>query len=149
MIIGVDPGTTVGLAVWSRGRVLLDEQPFVTGVDFVWEQIERDLVEAVVCEPYDVTPGTVKKKRVADPYHAEGALKIKCVLTHVPFIDRYRRSNAKNFATDKKLQHIGWFDPDLKHACDAARQVLCYLYDRDPQLVAQLLKGLHGDGRPA
>lgn len=148
MIIGVDPGTTTGLAVYSRGRVVLEQLPFIYAVNFVWEQIDRDLCEAVVCEPYDLTAGTLKKKRVADPYHAEGALKVKCVLSDVPFIDRYRRSNAKHFATDRKLLHIGWFDPKLEHACDGARQVLCYLADQDPQLVVQLLKGLHGDGRP-
>lgn len=140
MILGVDPGTTTGLAFWDeddREVHVWAEQPAVTAVHNVWQFVERGEISHLVCERYDITPNTLRVTRNADPYHVEGALKIHCAIHQVPFI-QISRADAKRFATDEKLRALGWFWRGQKHARDATRQLVTHLARTDPEFVRHL-----------
>lgn len=140
MILGVDPGTTTGLAFFNEGTRdihMWAQQPAVTAVETVWESVGRGEISQLVCERYDITQDTLRVTRNADPYHVEGALKIHCAIHEVPFF-QVSRADAKRFATDEKLWTLGWFWKGQEHARDATRQLVTHLARTDPEFVRHL-----------
>lgn len=147
MIIGVDPGTTTGLALYyDFERVTLLEGPWydVPRLVSAYLDVEHgDVVTAVVCERYDITSGTVRKARDPDPYHVEGWCRLECARRGIFFMQE-SRADAKNFATDRKLQACGWRLSKLPHANDALRQVVTHLAEVDPAFRVRVAEALRG-----
>lgn len=135
IVIAVDPGKTVGAAVWSERRELehhgqCDSFDFLAWAEAViptyapWEL-------HVVCERYRLGPESLKKQ--ADFNWATdviGCLRFWCRKYEVPFVVQ-DPSHAKSFSTDEKLKKLGWYLPTKGgHANDAARHLLVYLVDQ-------------------
>lgn len=97
-------------------------------------------IDRVVCERFDITPDTVTKKRNRDPYHVEGWVRLECETHRVPFF-QIGRSNAKHFASDTKLQRMGWYATGMDHANDAMRQVVTHLAGADKYFIEKLADG--------
>lgn len=144
MIIGVDPGTTTGLVIWWHwNRKFQVQCDPVTAANHVVEALVAwPSCDAVVCERYDITPGTARKSPNPDPYHLEGWLRLECGRRRLPFF-RYGRSDAKNFVTDEKLKRLNLYETGSRHVHDAWRQVVFHLAET-PQGRLELARVLGG-----
>lgn len=146
MIIGVDPGTVTGVVVYEPYIKQFTVHANMTALDavvLVWSYVDAASTYvgdpiSVVCERYDITSGTTRAARNRDPYHVEGAVKLRCEMQYVNF-HQVSRADAKRFATDARLKHLGCYWSGLGHDRDAARQVITHLARVDPQFRRQLV----------
>jgi hypothetical protein len=127
-VVGVDPGGTTGLALWSpdMGLSLRQIEGADVAVDWMADCARTLQCATFVVEKYIITPATAKLSQQHDPLEIIGALKF---LTR-----KYKHklvlqspSEAKAFSTNDKLKRVGWYQPGQDHARDASRHVLLYL----------------------
>lgn len=126
IFIGVDPGKTVGLAVYDT-----DDAESMMGTQILFDDLGdwlnvslanlkgRDVT--VACERY-----TIRSLKVAADAHWAieiiGIVNYLCRCYSVPVIMQMP-SDAKNFATDLKLRKAKWYMPGKNHANDAMRHI--------------------------
>lgn len=132
-ILVVDPGKITGYGFLFPNR---EPPQFVGGelehYDFL-DHIEGvvGVVDAVVCESFHISQRTLQQR--TDKQYSIGQIEILrwwCERKyHIPFTLQ-SPADAKRFATDEKLQQMGWYkatSPGEKgHRRDAARHALLY-----------------------
>lgn len=132
MIIAVDPGKRTGLAslrLEDAGRPGFFESWELDcweAVDWIDRRLHK--VTELVCEDYIITMQTLKKTRGENwSLESIGALRYLTRRADVPFTLQ-QPGDAKRFATDTKLDRMGWHRPTAGgHADDAARHLLLYM----------------------
>jgi hypothetical protein len=144
ILIGVDPGKTTGLFVYSNGPRFgfLDRQYLRDEVDA--EQMPKRMSDLIVkatdyvgyggvyiaVERYIVTGRTAKLSQQTDALEVTGMVKAFATLHTSNSIRQYMKANLK-FANDAALRRAGWHSSKLGHATDAARQAYALLKDVD------------------
>jgi hypothetical protein len=144
ILIGVDPGKTTGLFVYSNGPRFgfLDRQYLRDEVDA--EQMPKRMSDLIVkatdyvgyggvhiaVERYIVTGRTAKLSQQTDALEVTGMIKAFATLHTSNSIRQYMKANLK-FANDAALRRAGWHSSKLGHATDAARQAYALLKDVD------------------
>lgn len=153
VLVAVDPGLTTGVAMFRHGGLPNFEHNFTSGqvegrgefMDTFDEMVEMGVPLAVVCESYTITGATAQKSQQVDALYIIGALEYVCRKLGFPF-ELQSPAQAKSFATDEKLQAIGWYAPGNGHANDAARHalraVVAKQIDGHLELLAQIVDGL-------
>lgn len=139
-VIGVDPGTTTGVAIWDR----TDQSFHSVQVDMagLYRLIDQHGSETAIAqvEKFTITAATLRKVRVYDPLDAIGYIR------YAAFRDGFTVEYTKPADVmapfpDVALKAAGWFNRGNQHANDAARH-LAYRLVRDRVLDAGLfLKG--------
>lgn len=129
-ILGVDPGTTTGLAVINAtgvreatmiytAQVPADEMPHV----MQW-LIEGRYADLIALEKFTISRRTIEVSRQSDPLDVIGGVKWLAALATPPIpVKMQQASDAKTAYTDEELKSL-----DLKctgaHARDAMRHAL-------------------------
>lgn len=142
MIIGIDPGTTTGLATYSETsrKFIATQMPMWDAISWVEQVVyEGRVIDAVAVERFDVGAGTLRKTWQPDALYVIGALKYVCF----DLVIEQSRADAKGFATDEKLQKLGVSYP-TDHARDAMRQVVLWLARNDVTTFKDVMRGNRG-----
>lgn len=132
MIIGVDPGKTVG---WAMHDDALPYQAMFQGGEVEFDrfgdwlnvQLQNPLVSLVACEKFIITPATARG--AADANWAIEIIGVTRWLAHAwgkTFV-MYSAGEAKSFASDANLKKIGWWTTGSDHARMATRQIILAL----------------------
>lgn len=133
IIIGVDPGQTVGAGV----RDLLRSPERISGFELHRHDFEdwlrpylegcRDHGEEVlvVCERFAITSETLRTNRGDEmwPIEVIGSTRTAARQLGARFVLK-GVSDAKKFAPDRLLKTAGWHTPGKGHANDGVRQVV-------------------------
>lgn len=127
-VVGVDPGGTTGLAIWSPdlGLSLREIKGADAAVDWLADTARSLKRATFVVEKYIITPATAKLSQQHDPLEIIGALKF-LVRKYEHNLVLQSPSEAKAFSTNEKLKRVGWYKPGQDHARDASRHALLYL----------------------
>lgn len=153
-VIGVDPGRMTGIFVFTHmyhdggwytrpGATMLVE-PYQVPADevggWVWRKIDwlEDTDQGpgpgdihIAVEKYIITSRTAKLTQQHDALEVTGAVKAASAGSYSkPKVTQYAKANLK-FASDPVLRRIGWYNPKMRHANDAARPAYALLKDVD------------------
>lgn len=132
MIIAVDPGVVTGVAMWDREFASFQEEAY-GALYRIESMLRQGGVDTVVCEAYTITAATLRKTRQPASLESIGALRYMCRRGSVEFVLQ-TPADAKRFASDQKLKAAGWYTPTPGgHANDAARHLMTYLANNEPQ----------------
>jgi hypothetical protein len=94
----------------------------------------------IAVEKYIITSRTAKLSQQSEALEITGAVKgIASLFPLVPEPRQYLKANLK-FASDGMLKAVGWYDPKLRHANDAARQAFALLKDVDYPRWSELVR---------
>ena len=141
MILSIDPGKATGVATYDADHGGFDSYE-IEGRYALAGHVSDNSWDEVVCEDFVISQRTIKTTPQKDPLRIIGWLDIWCEELGVPFTLQ-TAGQAKSFATDAKLKHVGWFTKEGEgHANDAARHLLVYLVAKYPQQAMKLLEGL-------
>lgn len=126
-MLAIDPGKVTGYALWDNEYFDEGEQAD-TFLWFAAKLIEPPgHVDYVVCERYIISGQTGKLSQAPWSLECIGALRFMAARGHAQF-HLQNASDAKRFATDERLEHIGWPRPSgAGHARDAQRHLLLFL----------------------
>ena len=135
-VIGVDPGTTTGIAVveFTSGQdpfLLLGRQlPWDPAAVAVFGQVElaaRYRPSVAVCEAYTLTSRSAQRGQsgAEDAMEMNGVVRYACLLYGVDFAPR-QKSASKKAATDASLKAAGLWQRGKPHVNDAIRHCLVY-----------------------
>ena len=143
MILSIDPGKVTGVAFMLPSGVVSTRE--IEGrydlCHWVIDHHSQLCIDALVCEDFVISQRTIKTTPQKDPLRIIGWLDIWCEKKDVEFVLQ-TAAQAKSFATDAKLRHLGWFTSEGEgHANDASRHLLVYLVRTDPKRVAELMEG--------
>lgn len=139
-ILAVDPGKTTGYVLWNDGERIEGELYGEAFLDRADELIVSDQVDVVVCERFIITAQTGKKTQAPWSLEQIGALRFLCRKHNVHFVLQ-SASDAKRFATDHRLNALGWKRPKgAGHARDAQRHLLVFLVRQNLIDAATLLE---------
>jgi hypothetical protein len=145
MILAVDPGHTTGLAIYVKRQHDTFE---VHGRVNAYMYLERMIstmdpgTDTVVCESYRITVQTARLSQQFDALYLIGVIEFLCLTHNIPLV--MQAPSSKSFASDNKLEHLGWYHPSAGgHRNDASRHLLYYLVteERDA-LILQKLESL-------
>lgn len=126
-ILAVDPGKTTGYVIWNPEERREGELYVEAFLDLAWEQISSGRIDTVVCERFVINARTATLTQAPWSLEQIGALRFMCQKFDVNFVLQ-NASEAKKFATDKRLNDYGWPRPQgAGHARDAQRHLLIYL----------------------
>jgi hypothetical protein len=126
-ILGIDPGRKSGVAILD---LMLET---CEGWEVTWPEygylIEDCIKEwrpAVVAESFIINANTIKNTQA--PWSLEG-IGVARHLAHKYGcdFDLQPPSSAKRFATNDRLQALGWYKPGKGHLADAQRHTLLYV----------------------
>lgn len=130
-VVAVDPGGTTGIAAarFDDGKILAfasrefsDPMEAVGHVDDLIMAYGPDVDVAV--ERYTITPNTLKKSAQYDALYIIGAI-MYVAREHGHSVTLQQPSAAKRFATNERLNVVGWRNSTPGgHADDAARHAL-------------------------
>jgi hypothetical protein len=133
ILLAIDPGKTVGAAVWSEGRLVehgqCDSFAFLTWMEAIVPLYAGwDL--QVVCERYKLGPRSLKTGSDFEwATDVIGTVRYWCRKYDVSLIMQ-DPAKAKSFSTDDKLRRHLWYLPTPGgHANDAARHLLVRLVE--------------------
>lgn len=132
-VIALDPGLTTGVFHWTEDRWWAHEYSFDDTSRMLELICQSDIPTAdiwIVAERFIIGPQTVKNTQ------APWSLEMIGVARH--FSRRYcgreltlqSPAEAKRFASDIRLKHLGWHTPGKGHANDAARHALTFIANR-------------------
>lgn len=144
ILIGVDPGKTTGLFVYSNGPRFgfLDQQYMRDEVDAeLMPKHMTDLIGKatdyvgfggvhIAVERFIINARTAKSSQQGDALEVTGMVRAFAKLHTRNEITQYMKANLK-FANDAALRRAGWYSSKLRHATDAARQAYALLKDVD------------------
>lgn len=138
MVLAIDPGYTTGIA-WFDGETMDGQELVLEGAAvFLYHLITRGKPAVVVCETFRITAATAKNTQAPWSLELIGAVRLACELAGVP-LKMQAPGEAKGFATDDKLQALGWYNSTKGgHRNDATRHLLVWLVNNgwwDPRLV--------------
>jgi hypothetical protein len=144
VILGIDPGSHVGLAYYVKGKFTSLELPAVDAVPWVkgiilgqpfGEKLD------IFTERFIIGTNTGKKSQQTQALEIIGAIRHECANhAHVNF-ELQNTSEAKKLSTDAKLRYIGWYAPGPRHRNDAARHILFGMLRRYPEELEFVMSG--------
>lgn len=144
ILIGVDPGKTTGLFLYSNGPRFgfLDRQYRFDEVDakHMPRYMNNIVAKAtdyvgharvhIAVERFIINARTAKSSQQGDALEVTGMVKAFAALHTSNQVRQYMKANLK-FANDAALRRAGWYSTKLGHATDAARQAYALLKDID------------------
>ena len=138
-VIAFDPGKLTG---WAQ----IIDGTFTSGQDSLWKvvnwfdlSLQRGSRPTVFCEDFVITVQTAKKSRQTEALDGIGAIKFLTQKYDTVLIMQ-PPAKAKSFATDDKLETMGWYFPSKGgHSNDAARHLLIGLVGQKVLDLRQLL----------
>lgn len=162
VIIGIDPGLTTGVFTWHSGspapgfkpnreseklfpwfeglHIEVDSFPDRFWNEMVgWCRITPPERIHVAIERYIITPKTAKLSQQTDALEVTGMVKAIAAIHGVVDVRQYAKANLK-FASDDMLKAVGWYNPKMRHANDAARQAFALLKDVDYPRWSELVR---------
>lgn len=125
-VLGVDPGKKTGICLLDLMKEDCPgvEVPF-DELGYVLEDYISRYRPAVAIEAFVINAATVKNTQA--PWSLEGigitrylAHKYDCMFA------KQAQSSAKRFATNERLQALGWYVPGKGHLADGQRQALLF-----------------------
>lgn len=149
-LVGLDPGETTGFAVWNP----VDKELYLTqlitkspeeGFKAIKEAIrltvpnieaDSDTIDAahavrpiIVCEDYKVYGWKADSHKWAGLHTPQliGAIRVLAMQEDYP-IHFQMAQEAKSWATDSQLTDWGAYEPGQRHARDASRHILRYMF---------------------
>lgn len=140
VIIGVDPGTTTGLAVYS-----IEDQSFFMTLEFDEPKTAVSSILGLIdllcnnshhvkitSERVDINPNELRGKTQAGIRDALRVADTLWFLAQVYNVDHTEilRASSKCFASDQQLRARQWYNSS-RHIRDAMRVVITYLADHD------------------
>ncbi len=142
-VLGVDPGTTTGLAVVKfyhiPGRPELgwqDELPWDEAADKVRSTLawlgkgvdSRTILAVAACEEFTINSQTAQRGQsgAADSLGMNGVVRHYAHLNHIAYAKPESASSAKKTVSDPVLKALDLYAVGMKHASDAARH--CVLH---------------------
>jgi hypothetical protein len=144
VILGIDPGTTVGIAYYVKGKfssrnmMWEDAVPWVKGI-ILGQPIGEKL--DIFTERFIIGANTGKKSQQTKALEIIGAIRYEAAShSHVNF-ELQNTSEAKRLSTDDKLRGIDWYKPGPRHCNDAARHVLFGMLRRYPEELELVMSG--------
>jgi hypothetical protein len=159
VIIGIDPGLTTGIYIYrtyEANHTEVPQGPVQCPADDVpvllhgWlnrahAHIGKDSIHIAV-EKYIITTRTAKLSQQHEALEVTGAVKgIASLFSSYGFsgetvdVRQYAKANLK-FASDDMLKAVGWYNPKMRHANDAARQTFALLKDVDYPRWSELVR---------
>jgi hypothetical protein len=154
-MFGVDPGATVGGALYVRGRFDCFQLAPADALEFMRGWLTRQLEHGetyVVGAAERYTRGSVSGTHRSTQPDAEdftARLDQLCLeLAPPPFVDRpmvtmylQGAGDAKTTVSDAVLRRCGWYTPGHRHANDAARHLGLRMLHGRPEEYARVLAG--------
>ena len=126
-VLAVDPGKITGYCHINGDVRTEDEIHCSRFLEIAAHLVEDCGVEAVACERFIISAQTGKFSQATWSLEQIGALRFLCAQNEIPFVLQ-NAADAKRFATDKRLNDIGWKrPPGAGHARDAQRHLLLYM----------------------
>jgi hypothetical protein len=126
MILAIDPGLTTGYATRDGDDFHSGQRKFIEFLDWAYEQlVEHGTIDEVACESFIITQATAKKSQAPWSLESIGAIRFFCHHKGIPF-QLQQPSSVKKFATDARIQKMGWYRRGKGHANDAARHLFFY-----------------------
>lgn len=159
MIVGVDPGLMTGIYIYrtyEANHTEVPQGPVQCPAEDVpvllhgWlnrahAHIGKDSMHIAV-EKYIITSRTAKLSQQHESLEVTGAVKgIASLFSSYGFsgqtvgVRQYAKANLK-FASDDMLKAVGWWNPKMRHANDAARQAFALLKDVDYPRWSELVR---------
>lgn len=148
-VLGVDPGTTTGLAVVrynlaNHGKpeaVWSDQLPWDEAAGKLEVSLEnlRRILDAggaksvaCACEKFTINAQTAQRGQsgAEDALGMIGVARRNCYLTGVEFIKPEQASAAKKLVNDAMLKRLKLYSPMMVHSNDAARHAVLYAIKR-------------------
>jgi hypothetical protein len=126
-VLGVDPGKKTGVALFdllfetTEGWEVQDDR-----LGFLLEELIEKYRPAVVCEAFVINAMTVRNTQAPWSLEGIGIARYLARKYDVPFKTQ-AQSSAKRFATNERLQALGWYVPGKGHLADGQRQALLYI----------------------
>lgn len=128
--MAVDPGGITGYVIWTDGERVENELKANEFVQFIADLVEQNKIDCIVCERFIVTSQTGKFSQANWSLEQIGVLKFLSARFHISFVLQ-NVSDAKRFASDERLNSVGWTKPKgAGHARDAQRHLLLYLVNQ-------------------
>ena len=116
-----------GWVLWTDGTREEGELQAERFLDFAARLIDGGKVDTVVCERYVVTVRTATLTQAPWSLESIGVLRFLCRRAGIEF-HLQNVADAKRFATDQRLNNLGWRKPPgAGHARDAQRHLLIWL----------------------
>lgn len=153
MIIGVDPGLMTGIFWFERHGDEDWDWSYFTGQEsahdvcvFLSEELPSFVARYgvkhvhIAVEKYIITARTAKLTQQSEALEVTGGVKAVALLNGVTEVRQYLKANLK-FANDDMLRKMGWYNPKMRHANDAARQASALLKEVDYPRWCELVKG--------
>jgi hypothetical protein len=142
-VMGVDPGTTTGLALLALDVEDTGRPMAVSGAQLSWQEaaewVEKTLSKmrlaldggraircVAVCELYAINANTAMRGQAGanDAMGMAGVLRRNCELTGVEMAPLQQASAAKSLVKDDGLRSMGLYAPGLGHVNDAYRHAV-------------------------
>lgn len=149
VVIGIDPGLMTGLYLYGTARARayamaqhIDVIEFPEHFDVLLRRTVKMLSGAqvsIAVERYIITPKTAKLSQQTEALEVTGMVKAIAALHGVIDVRQYAKANLK-FASDDMLKAVGWFNPKMRHANDAARQAFALIKDVDYPRWSELVR---------
>jgi hypothetical protein len=134
-LLALDPGETVGWAVFEMGQ--LTKCGHAAGdATTIEDLVAREQPSVVVMEEYRIYPWRLKQHSLSNvpTLRLIGALQYILQTKGIPY-HMQTAQQAKGFATDQRLKQWGMYPQKLRHARDAVRHAVYYLLFTAPKSV--------------
>jgi hypothetical protein len=150
--LGVDPGTTTGMAVVRFLEDALpepiwrDQLPWDDATDMVvkWLRRMHALSDRTVAigEKFTINANTAKRGQegARDAMGMLGVLRRECRLSGVPMAPLQQRGDAEALVGDNALRNLKLYGPGEVHANDACRHVIFWALKNNVVSGRQILK---------
>jgi hypothetical protein len=126
-VLGVDPGKTTGVALYDLLTDRMDGAELAEDEVGLWlETIISQVEPAIAIEAFVITAYTAKNSQAPWSLEVIGLTRYLAIKYGCAF-EVQAQSAAKNFASDARLQALGWHRRGKGHMADAQRQVLLFL----------------------
>jgi hypothetical protein len=141
-IIGVDPGGTTGVAMFSVRGFTSFQMSGSHAVPFITERVHNRAVLGriiIACQRFVIVGGAQTQQ--TDALRIIGALESFADLAHnhVTF-ELQNAADAKKAATPDLLRQIDWWTPAMEHANDAAQHVALTMIRFYPEMWLNMIR---------
>ena len=143
VIVGVDPGGTTGFAVYvPQTRTFRSWQ---AGPDEITTNLDAIIAAyggneiLFACERFLIGTNTAKRTRQNDALEIIGTIKNYCKAQKAVVFNLQNAAEAKHLGSRDHLRHIGWWNSRMRHANDAAKQILLAMLKTHPDEVDRML----------
>lgn len=141
-LLALDPGETTGVAVFEgyalRKALQLNTSEMGLGLDRLENLFAEEKPTHVAIENYQVYAWRAQQ-HIGSNLHTPrviGMIETLCHMRKIPYVKQTAQV-AKGFATDSRLQEMGYWLPGLRHARDAIRHGLYYIVFPSKQAISR------------